>query len=232
MLSGPSGVVTPHGAAAGDEQRPQVDAPEEEDALARARREARFDEEGEYRVFRELLEGKKTRYVSRVMYDGTNYKGFQLQNNGLPTVQVGARGGSLQQTRQPNRVRLRNLRSMRHWLEGFVALGLLLTTVRSQRVLCAIKPLGSATHVITPPVRQTSVRIEASPATTHILKPAGRKAAVCVCLVALAYVPCLKRHLLVDFCIHQSERKTRYEQNRPVMQPSRQETLLCMVTHL
>lgn len=55
---------------------------------SKARREARFDEEGEYRVYQELLEGRKTRFVSRVMYDGTNYKGFQLQNNGQPTVQV------------------------------------------------------------------------------------------------------------------------------------------------
>lgn len=58
--------------------------------LVKARREVRFDEEGEYRVFRELLEGKKTRFVSRVMYDGTNYRGFQLQPNGRPTVQVSA----------------------------------------------------------------------------------------------------------------------------------------------
>lgn len=56
--------------------------------LAKARRDARFDEEGEYRVYQELLEGKTTRFVSRVMYDGTNYRGFQLQNNGQPTVQV------------------------------------------------------------------------------------------------------------------------------------------------
>lgn len=56
--------------------------------LAKARKDARFDEEGEYRVYQELLEGKTTRFVSRVMYDGTNYRGFQLQNNGQPTVQV------------------------------------------------------------------------------------------------------------------------------------------------
>lgn len=56
--------------------------------LAKARKDARFDEEGEYRVHQELLEGKTTRFVSRVMYDGTNYRGFQLQNNGQPTVQV------------------------------------------------------------------------------------------------------------------------------------------------
>ena len=61
--------------------------PNSESTLAKARRLARFDEEGEYRVFRELLEGEKTRFVSRVSYDGTNYKGFQLQS-GLPTVQV------------------------------------------------------------------------------------------------------------------------------------------------
>ena len=78
--------VPPHAAAARDDV-PHV-APSGDSALARARREARFDEEGEYRVFRELLEGKKTRFVSRVMYDGTNYKGFQVQNSGLPTVQV------------------------------------------------------------------------------------------------------------------------------------------------
>lgn len=56
--------------------------------LAKARRDARYDEDGEYRVYQELLEGKTTRFVSRVMYDGTNYRGFQLQNNGQPTVQV------------------------------------------------------------------------------------------------------------------------------------------------
>ena len=53
-----------------------------------ARRRARFDEGGEYRVYQELLEGKKTRFVSRVMYDGTSYHGFQLQSSGRPTIQV------------------------------------------------------------------------------------------------------------------------------------------------
>lgn len=52
------------------------------------RNQDRFDAAGEYRVYKELLEGKKTRFVSRVMYDGTNYQGFQLQSNGRPTVQV------------------------------------------------------------------------------------------------------------------------------------------------
>lgn len=55
---------------------------------ADARNNVRFDENGEYRVYQELLEGKKTRFVSRVMYDGTNYHGFQLQINGRRTVQV------------------------------------------------------------------------------------------------------------------------------------------------
>lgn len=82
--------ITPHGttAAKGVSQLPTSMSGMSERSLAEARKEARFDEEGEYRVFRELLEGKKTRFVSRVMYDGTNYKGFQLQTNGLPTVQV------------------------------------------------------------------------------------------------------------------------------------------------
>lgn len=69
---------------------PKTAPSSDESALAKARRLARFDEEGEYRVFRELLEGKRTRFVSRVSYDGTNYKGFQLQS-GLPTVQVRGR---------------------------------------------------------------------------------------------------------------------------------------------
>lgn len=82
--------VPPHRETAGsgdlDLKSPST-PPGSESAMAKARRLARFDEEGEYRVFRELLEGKKTRFVSRVSYDGTNYKGFQLQS-GLPTVQV------------------------------------------------------------------------------------------------------------------------------------------------
>lgn len=83
--------IAPHGGAEEDFNRstpPPSTTNNNESQQAKARREARFDEEGEYRVFRELLEGKKTRFVSRVMYDGTNYKGFQLQGNGLPTVQV------------------------------------------------------------------------------------------------------------------------------------------------
>lgn len=56
--------------------------------VGQARRDALFSEEGEYRVHRDILEGKKTRYVSRVMYDGTNYNGFQLQRNGQPTIQA------------------------------------------------------------------------------------------------------------------------------------------------
>lgn len=82
--------IAPHGGAEEDFNRstPPPSTTNNESQEAKARREARFDEEGEYRVFRELLEGKKTRFVSRVMYDGTNYKGFQLQGNGLPTVQV------------------------------------------------------------------------------------------------------------------------------------------------
>lgn len=82
--------VPPHGEAGGSsgESKPPLTPPSGgENALAKARRLARFDEEGEYRVFRELLEGEKTRFVSRVSYDGTNYRGFQLQS-GLPTVQV------------------------------------------------------------------------------------------------------------------------------------------------
>ncbi|CAN0374948.1 unnamed protein product, partial [Ectocarpus sp. 8 AP-2014] len=81
--------IAPHGGAEEDFNRstPPRSTTNNESQEAKARREARFDEEGEYRVFRELLEGKKTRFVSRVMYDGTNYKGFQLQGNGLPTVQ-------------------------------------------------------------------------------------------------------------------------------------------------
>lgn len=92
--AGPPVAVTPHSTgeaeeAAGELRQPPAPSDiSSEETLAKARREARFDKEGEYRVFRELLEGKKTRFVSRVMYDGTNYKGFQLQNNGLPTVQV------------------------------------------------------------------------------------------------------------------------------------------------
>ncbi|CAM9946793.1 unnamed protein product [Ectocarpus sp. 6 AP-2014] len=85
----PSTIIAPHGGAEEDFSRstPPRSTTNNESQQAKARREARFDEEGEYRVFRELLEGKKTRFVSRVMYDGTNYKGFQLQGNGLPTVQ-------------------------------------------------------------------------------------------------------------------------------------------------
>lgn len=79
--------VPPQGEAGGDDLKAPLTPPGGESALAEARRLARFDEEGEYRVFRELHEGKKTRFVSRVSYDGTNYKGFQLQS-GLPTVQV------------------------------------------------------------------------------------------------------------------------------------------------
>lgn len=62
---------------------------------ADARNRARFDENGEYRVYQELLEGKKTRFVSRVMYDGTNYHGFQLQIKGQRTVQVRELGGQV-----------------------------------------------------------------------------------------------------------------------------------------
>lgn len=76
--------------AQGAELKPPLTPPNSENSLAKARRLARFDEEGEYRVFRELLEGEKTRFVSRVSYDGTNYTGFQLQK-GLPTVQVSER---------------------------------------------------------------------------------------------------------------------------------------------
>lgn len=56
--------------------------------VGQARRDALFSEGGEYRVHQDILEGKKTRYVSRVMYDGTNYNGFQLQRNGQPTIQA------------------------------------------------------------------------------------------------------------------------------------------------
>lgn len=77
-----------HAATEGVSKVPTLMSGMSERSLAEARRKARFDEGGEYRVFRELLEGTKTRFVSRVMYDGTNYKGFQLQTNGLPTVQV------------------------------------------------------------------------------------------------------------------------------------------------
>lgn len=96
--------IAPHDGAEEDFNRstPPPSTTNNENQQAKARREARFDEEGEYRVFRELLEGKKTRFVSRVMYDGTNYKGFQLQGNGLPTVQVHyARGYRLQSAVPP-----------------------------------------------------------------------------------------------------------------------------------
>ncbi|CAM9413607.1 unnamed protein product [Scytosiphon promiscuus] len=84
-----STLIAPHGTAAaqGGSKLSTLISGMNDRSLAEARKQARFDEEGEYRVFRELLEGKKTRFVSRVMYDGTNYKGFQLQTNGLPTVQ-------------------------------------------------------------------------------------------------------------------------------------------------
>ncbi|CAM9691682.1 unnamed protein product, partial [Ectocarpus fasciculatus] len=67
-----SGGIAPHGGAEEDFNRstpPPSTTNNNESQQAKARREARFDEEGEYRVFRELLEGKKTRFVSRVMYD-------------------------------------------------------------------------------------------------------------------------------------------------------------------
>lgn len=67
---------------------PPKSSPHNGNRWADARNRARFDENGEYRVYQELLEGKKTRFVSRVMYDGTNYHGFQLQVNGQRTVQV------------------------------------------------------------------------------------------------------------------------------------------------
>lgn len=71
---------------------------------AKARREAQFDEVGEYRVYQDLLDGRKTRYVSRVMYDGTNYRGFQLQNNGQPTVQVRNRPVNHASRNRPSRL--------------------------------------------------------------------------------------------------------------------------------
>lgn len=87
-LLGTSSAVPPHREVADSgELKSPLTPPNNDNALAEARRLARFDEEGEYRVFRELLEGKKTRFVSRVSYDGTKFNGFQLQN-GLPTVQV------------------------------------------------------------------------------------------------------------------------------------------------
>lgn len=51
------------------------------------RKDALSSENGEYRLHQDIFEGRKTRFVSRVMYDGTNYSGFQLQSNGQPTVQ-------------------------------------------------------------------------------------------------------------------------------------------------
>lgn len=58
-----------------------------ENEWAKARKDAMFNEEGESREYQELLKKTKTRFASRVKYDGTRYRGFQLQN-GLPTVQV------------------------------------------------------------------------------------------------------------------------------------------------
>ncbi|CAM9154607.1 unnamed protein product [Choristocarpus tenellus] len=51
------------------------------------RREARLDEDGLCRINRDLREGTKTRYVTRVMYDGTHFQGYQLQPGGRRTVQ-------------------------------------------------------------------------------------------------------------------------------------------------
>lgn len=86
----------------------------------KARREAQFDEAGEYRVYQDLLDGRKTRYVSRVMYDGTNYSGFQLQNNGQPTVQV--RNGPLNDAsrNRPSRLAVTSCVRFR-WSGGLLA---------------------------------------------------------------------------------------------------------------
>lgn len=59
------------------------------------RKDALSSENGEYRLHQDIFEGRKTRFVSRVMYDGTNYSGFQLQSNGQPTVQVRDLSGSI-----------------------------------------------------------------------------------------------------------------------------------------
>lgn len=82
-------------------ERARSSKQQQQQSWARVRREAQFNEEGEYRVYRDLLDGRKTRFVSRVMYDGTNYRGFQLQNNGQPTIQVraGPFGGTLLESR-------------------------------------------------------------------------------------------------------------------------------------
>lgn len=56
--------------------------------VGKARRDAISGNQGEYRINQDILEGKRTRFVSRVMYDGTNYSGSQLQQNGEPTIQV------------------------------------------------------------------------------------------------------------------------------------------------
>lgn len=86
-LSRECGVIAePETAEEEEEEAPKQQS--KQSKLAQARKNARFDTEGEYRVYRQLLEGTMTRFVSRVMYDGTNYRGFQLQANGKPTVQV------------------------------------------------------------------------------------------------------------------------------------------------
>ncbi|CAN0581949.1 unnamed protein product, partial [Ectocarpus sp. 12 AP-2014] len=58
--------IAPHGGAEEDfngaTPPPSTTTTTNESQQAKARREARFDEGGEYRVFRELLEGKKTRF--------------------------------------------------------------------------------------------------------------------------------------------------------------------------
>lgn len=56
--------------------------------VGKARRDTILTEEGHYRVHQDIQDGSKMRFVSRVMYDGTNYNGFQLQQNGQPTIQV------------------------------------------------------------------------------------------------------------------------------------------------
>lgn len=59
------------------------------------RKNALSNEDGEYRLHEDIFDGRMTRFVSRVMYDGTNYSGFQLQNNGQLTVQVTELSGNV-----------------------------------------------------------------------------------------------------------------------------------------